>query len=164
MKCEKCNKNEANYYYRETINGKTTEKHLCAECAGEEGLTSAFDWDHEDLFRDFFGDFFAPRTSLLEDFFGGSMLPTLTRTMFAPMRLFPHIEIGRVEPEAEQGEAQTQAEAGIPQDAGEELKQRRELLSLKHQLRQAVRAEDFEKAIELRDKIKEIEGRAPESK
>ncbi len=162
MKCEKCNKNEANYYYRETINGKTTEKHLCADCAKEEGLTSAFDWDRQDFFGDFFGDFFSPRRSLVDEFFGGSMLPTLTRTMFSPMRLFPHVEIGRMEPEAEQSEAQSEAEAGIPKDVGTELRQRRELLSLKHQLRQAVRAEDFEKAIELRDKIREIEGKAPE--
>ena len=33
MKCEICKKNEAQFYYKESINGKTTEKHLCAECA-----------------------------------------------------------------------------------------------------------------------------------
>ena len=31
MKCEICKKNEAQFYYKESINGKTTEKHLCAE-------------------------------------------------------------------------------------------------------------------------------------
>ena len=37
MKCEICKKNEAQFYYKESINGKTTEKHLCAECAHKEG-------------------------------------------------------------------------------------------------------------------------------
>ena len=45
----------------------------------------------------------------------------------------------------------------IPQDAGDEFKSRRELIALKHRLKAAVRDEDFEKAIELRDRIKAME-------
>ena len=33
MKCEKCGKNEATMYYKETVNGVTREMHLCPECA-----------------------------------------------------------------------------------------------------------------------------------
>lgn len=29
MKCEKCGKNEATMYYKETVNGVTREMHLC---------------------------------------------------------------------------------------------------------------------------------------
>lgn len=38
MKCEKCGKNEATTYYKETQNGVTRELHLCGECAGALGL------------------------------------------------------------------------------------------------------------------------------
>jgi len=48
--------------------------------------------------------------------------------------------------------------ARIPQDMGAELRERRELIALKHQLKAAVRDEDYEKAIELRDRIKTMEG------
>ena len=33
MLCDKCKKNEANYYRKTIINGVTTEQHLCSECA-----------------------------------------------------------------------------------------------------------------------------------
>ena len=33
MLCEKCNKNEAVVYYKETVNGKTTSLSLCRKCA-----------------------------------------------------------------------------------------------------------------------------------
>ena len=33
MKCENCGKNEANFVYRSSINGRTEEYHLCQACA-----------------------------------------------------------------------------------------------------------------------------------
>lgn len=35
MLCDKCKKNEARVYYTEIINGEKTEQHLCEECATE---------------------------------------------------------------------------------------------------------------------------------
>ena len=35
MLCEKCNKNIANVYLKQNINGKTIEVRLCSKCAGE---------------------------------------------------------------------------------------------------------------------------------
>ena len=35
MLCQKCNKNEANTYYSQVINGKKTEMYLCPQCAKE---------------------------------------------------------------------------------------------------------------------------------
>ena len=35
MKCEKCNQNEATYFYEENINGKVSSYHLCASCASK---------------------------------------------------------------------------------------------------------------------------------
>jgi hypothetical protein len=49
-------------------------------------------------------------------------------------------------------------EVSIPEDAGEEFRSRRELISLKNRLCAAVKAEDFESAAQLRDQIKEMEG------
>ena len=42
MKCEKCGKNEATMYYKETVNGVTREMHLCPECAQKENIGGAF--------------------------------------------------------------------------------------------------------------------------
>ena len=48
-------------------------------------------------------------------------------------------------------------ESNIPDDAGEEIRARREREALKAQLHDAVQAEDYEKAIILRDKLREMD-------
>lgn len=155
MKCEKCNQNEAQFYYKETVNGKTTEKHLCADCAHEEGLDRVFEQRTGDMFREFdraFESFFAP-DPFFNGFFSRRAMPSFARTMLMPMLTLPRIEIGYMEPETEAREEESPAEA----KKDEELNRRRELNALRHQLKEAVRTENYEKAIELRDKIKELE-------
>ena len=152
MKCEKCNEKEANFFYTVTINGQTTQRHLCSECAAEEGLDKAFG---SFCRESFFGDFFDEPFGMLDSFFGrrrlfGGLMPamrTLPRSLFAPAQTS----------EPAHGPAQEEAETKIPVDAGEEVKTGRELKALKHQLQEAVKAQDFEKAIELRDKIRKLE-------
>lgn len=147
MKCEKCGKNEVTYYYKETVNGKTTEKRLCTDCAREEGLDHAFEnvWENEmnDLFRE------------LDCFFSPSL--------FLP-RMFAPVFAGELRPlsaHSEQSSAET-GEKTQPAPKTEDrslpvLRRRREANALRHQLREAVRAEDYETAITLRDKLKLLE-------
>ena len=161
MKCEKCKEKEATFYYSCNLNGEKTEKHLCADCAREEGFGEALDYRpasmfddmFDDVFGGFFDGFFAPRRSLFSAFdsFGSPL-----RAMMAPA--LPRIRIVVDEPKTETARAPlSETEQKIPADAGEEVKSRREIAALRHQLREAVKAEDFEKAIELRDKLKELE-------
>lgn len=147
MKCEKCGKNEVSYYYKETVNGKTTEKRLCADCAREEGLDHAFEdeWENEmsDLFRE------------LDCFFSPSLfLPRMFAPVFAesfrPLRA--HTEQAAAETEEKAAPAPETEDRSLPV-----LRRRREANALRHQLREAVRAEDFETAITLRDKLKALE-------
>jgi len=161
MKCEKCNDKEATFYYSSSINGEKTERRLCADCAREEGFGGALDYRpmqmmnsvFDDMFDGFFDDFFAPSRSLLSPFdsFGAPL-----RAMMAPA--LPRINIVIGEPETKKERAPlSEAEQKIPADAGEEVKTRRQISALKHQLHEAVKAENFEKAIELRDQLKELE-------
>ena len=164
MKCEKCNEKEATFYYSSNINGEKTERHLCEDCAREEGFGEALDYRPASMFNDVFGDmfggfggffddFFAPRRSLFSAFdsFGSPL-----RAMMAPA--LPRIRVVIGEPQTEKEHAPlSEAEQKIPDDAGEEVKARREIAALKQQLHEAVEAENFEKAIELRDKLKELE-------
>ncbi|MGI6013312.1 MAG: hypothetical protein ACOX7K_03385 [Oscillospiraceae bacterium] len=163
MKCEKCNKNEAILHYTMNINGEFSERHLCADCAREEGFGEMF---HDNLFG--FGDSLFDRSfgynrmgrSLFDSFFGGSMFPSFGRSLMAPSIAFPRIQVtldnhrqNTTAPER----AAVSADEKIPQDAGNEIRQKRELNALRHQLEQAIRAEEFEKCIELRQKIQELE-------
>ena len=81
MKCEKCGKNEATMYYKETVNGVTREMHLCPECAQKENLGGAFEnafqsMNHfwSDPFHSFLGGGFG---SLWNDMLGEAT-PTAT--------------------------------------------------------------------------------------
>ena len=158
MKCEKCGNREVTFFYSANINGEKTERHLCAGCAREEGYGGALDFDlcpagmFDSVIDDLFGDFFAPQRALLSAFdgfgapFGRMMAPRLTMPRV-------NIVVGGANP-ASVGE---ESETKIPADAGEEVRQRRELDALRQQLDEAVKAEDFEKAISLRDQIRERE-------
>ena len=137
MKCEVCKKNDAQFYYKESINGKTTEKHLCAECAHKEGLDHVFDQRMNTMFNSFgrmMENFLQPDV----DFFGFGRLPSFGE-MFEPFT--PLLEYGGTE----------EAENKSGEDKQHELEE------LKTKLHDAVEREDFETAIELRDKIRSME-------
>jgi len=158
MKCEKCGK-EANIYYRSNVNGRVTTMNLCDECARKLNDETGFmNMDH--MFDGF--------DSMLGNMFGG------ISNMFAPMFRNPWTDFGfnmpmpryriMLEPvtenehkPAEQTEekAQTQAQT---QQVDPEMQKRRELNALREQMNEAVKNEEFEKAAELRDKIKAIQG------
>ena len=79
MKCERCGRNEATFYYQSNINGRVTQVHLCPDCAAELGYTSRL----EQSFRPFRRSFFDP-FSLLEDF--GMLSNRMTRRHRHPRR------------------------------------------------------------------------------
>ncbi len=148
MKCEKCKEKEATFYYSCSINGEKSEMHLCPDCAREEGLDYSPTVMFDRAFQSMFEDFFAPMGSRFPSFgsfgtpFGSIMSPAS-----------PRVRLRYVPAETEN----EQAAAAIPDDAGEEIRHRREREALKAQLEAAVKAEDFEKAITLRDKLREME-------
>ena len=113
MKCEICKKNEAQFYYKESINGKTTEKHLCAECAHKEGLDRIFEHEANSMLTSFgkmMDSFLLPDV----DFFGFGRLPSIGE-MFEPLRT-----LSEHEPEAEMHEEADPLEAKA-EEKGEEL-------------------------------------------
>lgn len=155
MKCERCNEKEASFFYSSDINGVKTSRHLCADCARAEGFGGALDYRPAgmfgSMFDDMFSDFFSPAGSLFPAFgsFGSPLRSIMTQAL-------PRVNVVIGQPERSARPLE-ESETKIPSDAGSEVRQRRELSALKHQLKEAVKAEDFEKAIELRDKIKELE-------
>lgn len=148
MKCEKCGK-EANFYYRSNINGKVTTMNLCSECAEKSGdimnMDSVFDNMYNDMFN-MFGSMLSPMTLSPWSGFGLGM-PTMSRPRFRIT----------LEPVNENGEAvKTEPETKAADRVDPEMSKRRELNMLREQMNMAVRNEEFEKAAELRDRIKEL--------
>lgn len=154
MKCGKCNDKDAVFHFSSDINGEKTEKHLCAECAEAEGYGEYFKTRSMRLMEDFFRDPFA---DMFNGFFGrNSLFGNLERSFFAPMLTMPRLGL-RTERAEKAEKTAEKTDEKIPETADKELVARRELAALKHSLQEAVKAEDFEKAIVLRDKIRVME-------
>ena len=150
MKCEKCNEREATFFYSSNYNGRRSERHLCSQCAHEEGfgemLNPAGMFDN--AFGSFFDDFLSPAGSFLSmpafDMFGG-----MGRSIMAPA--FPRL---RLVIDEKQEAAPAPAPAEVQVDESVRLERERE--ALRAQLEEAVKEENYEKAIELRDKLREM--------
>lgn len=156
-KCDRCGK-PAIFHLTDIINGKKTEKHLCDQCAAAEGFTvkhamslgqileefvlRGSDQEAVDLECDVCGIRFSEfrHQRLLGcphdyDAFEQVLLPLLERA---------------------QGGA-SQHVGKVPHRAGGDQKKHNALLRLRAELKNAIAAEDYEKAAMLRDQIKELD-------
>lgn len=147
MKCQHCGRHEATFHYRSNVNGQITEQHLCSECASMEGSVFAAEKQHMQMFA-------AP---FMQSMGYGSLFNDMARGFFGPWpgvtRAMPQTQ-GPVQPDSINSRNE---ELKIPVDAGEDFKKRREINQLRCELDSAVKAEKFERAAELRDKIYKLE-------
>lgn len=152
MKCQKCNEREASFHYMSNINGERTEKHLCSECAREDGFAAELERSPIDMLGqmnaamdEMFSNFFSPHPLFASPF---AEFDRAVRGIMSPMSTQRPLAAA---PAAEE------REHNIPLDAGSEIRARRELAALKAQLETAVKEENYERAIELRDEIRRLE-------
>ena len=157
MKCDNCGREEVNFHYTSNINGKVTEKHLCSECAAKLGYADDMFIDTDRVFENMLSGFFGGR-SLLRPWGGfGLGLPTMT---------MPRLRLPRVEIKLDDGscgcggscECEEHAEKKAAQPGTDaEAVRRRELNALNEQMRRYAQDEEFEKAAEIRDRIRKMQ-------
>ncbi len=173
MLCEKCGKNEATVYIKNVVNGKTTEMHLCGECANEQGLLktavnpfygmSNFFQDFENAFQGFFPGLTSPAAS-------GRSLPNGTTCPVCGASAQDIARTGRagcadcysvfdyvLGPAIKRIHGEASHSGTIPGSAGAEMTRKRRLSELKHELKTAIKNEAFEDAARLRDEIRSLE-------
>jgi hypothetical protein len=140
--------NDATIYYRSNVNGRVTEQHLCADCAGKLGLRESLrpaGFPGGDFFAD--DDFFTRPFRLLEPLFGGMGGRLLTE--------FP--EPVDVREEARTAVRPEKPEPGLVDEAEQErLRKERQRNALQAQLKTAVETENYEEAARLRDELKKL--------
>ena len=167
MKCEHCGKNEVTFIYQSNVNGTVTEKHLCSECARDLGYTKQFAARNQRMMQDFFGnsffgggllsDFFAPMPGLMGRM--NRMLEDPFDDFFAEM---PALR-GNAPQKTEEQPPQKQ-DALVEQEEQEAFSRQRKLNALRMEMRKAVEEENFERAAQLRDEIRKLDGgNRPES-
>ena len=169
MKCQKCGKNQATTHIKTVKNGEYTQYELCSHCAKEMGYTNIFS-DMENEFAGFLGSFFGnalpARSQATRCESCGSTYNEIAKTGQVGCANCYEIFFEQLMPSIRRMHGNTSHSGKIPhsieytqvEDVTEEVSVKSEIEVLKDQLQVAIKEQNFEKAAELRDKIKEMEG------
>ncbi len=158
MLCQRCHKQQATIHLTEILNNEKRERHLCEDCAREEGVAIKAQINLQDIL-----------SGMLEAHEGAGRHANLRcpdcGITYAEFRNqgrlgCPHDYEVFAEPLREVIEkvhGATEHVGKLPQRAGSDSRDQRELMRLRRQLQDAVEAEHYEEAARLRDLIQEKE-------
>jgi len=156
--CQKCKKQPATIHLTEIINNEKIERHLCQDCAREEGIAIKAQISLQDILSGMLAAHDAA------EHYAHLKCPDcgLTYAEFRSQGRLgcPHDYEAFAEPLAEILEkvhGATEHAGKVPARAGSDLQEQRELMKLRRQLQEAVENEQYEEAARLRDAIKEKE-------
>lgn len=167
MLCQNCKKHEATSHIKSVVNGEYTQLHLCSSCAGKLGYGDVFSGFGFDL-GDFFGNFFSkPKASLASS--------NTVRCSKCGMSFEEIVKTGKIGcadcyekfyemllPSIQRIHGKTQHNgktAKVAEHSGDKKEKTKEEIieELKAEMKVAIEEQNFEKAAELRDKIKGME-------
>ncbi|ACX53029.1 UvrB/UvrC protein [Ammonifex degensii KC4] len=161
MLCERCHKRPATVHYTEIVNNQKKELHLCEECAREMGAGSLF--PPQFPFHSLLSGLFFPVEEEMETR-KEARCPRcgLTEREFAARGLLGCPQCyGALRPAVEQVlrrvHGVTRHTGKAPRRQKEAVGKLTEIERLKQELAEAVRREEYERAAELRDRIRELE-------
>lgn len=162
MVCDACGKIEATVHLTEIVNEKMTKLHLCEACAKEKGAEMEEHFGLSDLM------------SGLADL-GANLEPEAMSAIKCPVCGFTYQDfkkVGRLgcgncyeafkkqlDPLLKRIHGVNRHIGKVSLMAGKTVKEHITLQDLKVQIEKAIRSEEFEEAVKLRDKIREIEGK-----
>lgn len=161
MLCQNCKKNEATTHIKTIVNGEATEAHLCSDCAkslGYDGVFSDFGFNFSDMLSSFFSE------PVMAGLGGRSLRCDKCGSTFNDIVRSGKIGCGdcystfydKLLPSLERLHGRTSHEGKIP-NCIVEVPDKTEKEKLQDELDEAVKSQDYEKAAELRDKIKGME-------
>lgn len=173
MLCEKCSKNEATVFYREIVNGKEKKYSLCSDCAAKlekEGKISfGADMPFGNFFNDYdpmgslFGSLFAPSFSLQPKSAEQKKCPLCGSTF---EELVENGKVGcpkcyeafadELEPTVRSIHGKTKHTGRAPGKLKAKIDRMKQISSLESEMKDAIKAQNFERAAEIRDQLKEL--------
>lgn len=179
MNCEECGKRPATLHLTKIVNGEKTEYHICEHCAKEKGdmFTGFNNFGINQLLAGLLN--FDPLikkegAGSKEGTIGAPAKPLrcetcgLTYAQFSKSGRFGcsdcYTFLGdRLDPLFRRIHGNTQHIGKVPERTGGKLRIRKELEQLKTALQQYVAREEFEKAAEIRDRIRALEQKIAQS-
>ncbi len=185
MLCERCKKNEAAVFYRESVNGKERSLSLCAECAKEAKKNGEIEdvFEHDNFFGSgFFDDTFSGADKLFGSLFGVRELPGRTKEKIKKCPLCGStfsdlVNTGKagcpecyrtfaeeLSPTISRIHGTTSHVGGAPAAFKKDKEKKEKIKSLEAELKAAVKDEEYEKAAKLRDELRAARAEGSESK
>lgn len=168
MYCQQCNQRPATVYITKIINGEKSEMHLCQECATKMQETSGFGWDPHfsmNLLSSFFEEAEAA-LNLAQNFPKMDRCETcgLTYSSFRQSGKLGCSDcyntfMAQLSPVIRQIHGSEKHTGKIPERGGEQLHIKKKIEQLKDKMQELVQREEFEKAAEVRDEIRRLEGK-----
>ena len=163
MLCQNCKINKATTHIKRIVNGESAACHLCRECAFSLGFSDSFtDFgiNLSELFGGFLGDLpvsaISSRAVRCEKC--GSTFDDIAKSGKMGCADCYSLFYDKLLPSLQRLHGKTNHEGKVPGSAAGYIKKERELGALRQELNSAVSAQNFERAAELRDKIKDLEG------
>lgn len=163
MYCQRCNKREATVRLTKIVNNEKTEVYLCKECAKESGKFS-FTGSNPFAIQNFLQGILNPEVGSYEQYkqeieckeCGLSYREFTKNGLFGCARCYDSFS-EKIEPIFKRVHGNTIHNGKVPKRRGGTLRIRREIEELRDDMQKAVSNENFEKAAEIRDKIKVLE-------
>jgi len=159
MLCNECGKNDATVHVTHIVNGKKTENHLCEECAKKNQSLFNSSFSMENLFS----------AMLNNAFSGATYLPTkgcskcgMTYEQFRNIGKFGCSDCietfkPKLMPVIKNIQGYDAHQGKIPKRAGGDYKVQKEIEKLRKELKLMIDQEEYEKAAQLRDQIRDME-------
>lgn len=168
MLCDSCKQNEATIHITKIVNGVKKEANLCSSCAGkseEFNLVSDMDIMAPFSFPNVLSGLmdYVNKTSknnkAMEfrcESCGTTYKEFKERGLLGCSKCYESFNSTMI-PVIKGVQGNIDHVGKIPKDMGKDLMQKKQLLKLKEQLQEAIALEEYEKAAEIRDKIREVE-------
>lgn len=165
MICDICKQKPATVYFTKVINNKKTELNLCQNCASKYNQPSFVIKQNINLpnfMAGLFGQYLPVQTWTVEKKpercpnCGTEYQEFIKSGLMGCSKCYEQF-VAQIDPLLRRIQGSNRHAGKLPKRGGVHLKVKQELETLKNQLQQAISNEEFEKAAQLRDQIKEIE-------
>lgn len=152
MLCQQCGLKNATTHIKKIVNGVVTEKHLCADCAQKNSNTSSF----SGLLASMLGEI-TPKTAKSCECCGYTMEDIVKRGKVGCAKCYDAF-FNELLPYIKRLHGSVEHLGKIPNKSPLAVSTKEDrLTALKNELSILVKREEFEKAAEIRDKIRELE-------
>lgn len=160
MLCQSCGKRQATTHIKTILNGELKEYDLCSECANKMGYGSFFGnmgFDLNKLFGSFMDSFPSAALTAKRCQCCGSSFEDIAKSGKVGCANCYDVFYEELLPSIQRIHGRTSHIGKLAHSAGTQVKIKNELSRLKAELQKAINEQEFEKAAEIRDSIRELE-------